>query len=492
MKKKVLLSIALITAGFLSAQAQNIITIPERLQRPNANFEYPNFEKPQSPSIKTSDSGQDWWEPDTINRFSVTDTLTPYLRDIFRYNSHGLLAEKTQQYPINNSLRNTSLYTYTYDSNNNVLTLLLQEGENNENYRLYTYTDDSIKNLQTTLVQRWENNSWVNSRLYTYIYDSNKNLQTTLEQIWGNNNSWVNDQLYTYIYDSNKNLLSQLYQYWGSNSWVNSVTYTCYYTYDSNNNLLSKESNVFLETYTYDSNNNILTYSQQIRQNNSWENYQLHTYTYDSNNNVSTLLRQFYWKNNSWSNTFIYTYTYDSNYNLLSILIERWTGNSWVNSEQHQWIYDENDNCISFVVLSWLNGNWQQLDRNNCNIYLYYNNMQSIFAWDECCKMTASYTKVSDMPTAIEPVATPEINDISIYPNPTTGELRIKNYELGIKNYELGIDNVEVFDIYGIKQLSIFNFQFSTQIDISHLPAGIYFVRITTEKGVITKKIVKR
>jgi len=105
--------------------------------------------------------------------------------------------------------------------------------------------------------------------------------------------------------------------------------------------------------------------------------------------------------------------------------------------------------------------------------------------WDIFIQYLSNTGKIVGNETAIEPIATPEINDISIYPNPTKGEL-------GIKNYELGIDNVEVFDIYGIKQLAIFNFQFSTQIDISHLPTGIYFVRITTEKGVVTKKIVKR
>ena len=87
--------------------------------------------------------------------------------------------------------------------------------------------------------------------------------------------------------------------------------------------------------------------------------------------------------------------------------------------------------------------------------------------------------------TGLESVIPPESDAISIYPNPTAGELRMENGEWRI-------ENVEVFDICGIKQLSIFNFQFSTQIDISHLPAGIYFVRITTEKGVVTKKVVKR
>jgi hypothetical protein len=77
-----------------------------------------------------------------------------------------------------------------------------------------------------------------------------------------------------------------------------------------------------------------------------------------------------------------------------------------------------------------------------------------------------------------------------IYPNPTTGELRIENGELRIENGELKMENVEIFDVYG---RSILHSPFSIlhSIDISGLQAGIYFVRITTEKGIITKKVVK-
>jgi hypothetical protein len=63
---------------------------------------------------------------------------------------------------------------------------------------------------------------------------------------------------------------------------------------------------------------------------------------------------------------------------------------------------------------------------------------------------------------------------LQIYPNPTMGEL-------GIRNYELGIKDVEVFDMMGksvYKQLSTFNSQLSTQINVSHLPAGVYFLRV--------------
>ncbi|MCL1932347.1 MAG: hypothetical protein FWF53_00835 [Candidatus Azobacteroides sp.] len=48
MKKIVLLSIALIAAGFFAATAQ----AQERLLRPNASFEYSKFEKSKLPAPK--------------------------------------------------------------------------------------------------------------------------------------------------------------------------------------------------------------------------------------------------------------------------------------------------------------------------------------------------------------------------------------------------------------------------------------------------------
>jgi len=74
-------------------------------------------------------------------------------------------------------------------------------------------------------------------------------------------------------------------------------------------------------------------------------------------------------------------------------------------------------------------------------------------------------------------------SSIVIYPNPTTGELRIENGELRI-------EDVEIFDIYGRKQLSTFSSQFPT-LNISHFPAGVYFLKIHTENGMVTKKIIK-
>ncbi|MCL2436286.1 MAG: T9SS type A sorting domain-containing protein, partial [Lentimicrobiaceae bacterium] len=89
--------------------------------------------------------------------------------------------------------------------------------------------------------------------------------------------------------------------------------------------------------------------------------------------------------------------------------------------------------------------------------------------------------------------------NITIYPNPTTGELEIRNYELGTAA-PLGassaklIKSVEVFDVYGRKVSSHHLIASSSNhlINISHLQAGIYFVKITTKAGDVVKKIIKQ
>ena len=75
---------------------------------------------------------------------------------------------------------------------------------------------------------------------------------------------------------------------------------------------------------------------------------------------------------------------------------------------------------------------------------------------------------------------------LRIYPNPTTGELTINNEQLII-------NNVEIFDVYGRKLSShhLITSSSNHQINISHLPAGIYFVKVTTEQGVFVEKVIK-
>ncbi|MBR6132090.1 MAG: fibronectin type III domain-containing protein [Bacteroidales bacterium] len=75
-------------------------------------------------------------------------------------------------------------------------------------------------------------------------------------------------------------------------------------------------------------------------------------------------------------------------------------------------------------------------------------------------------------------------NTVTVYPNPTTGLVQIKNGEWRM-------ENVEVYDAYG-KLLYEMNVNDHTaNLDLSGYAKGTYFVRVTTEKGVVTKRVVK-
>jgi len=90
---------------------------------------------------------------------------------------------------------------------------------------------------------------------------------------------------------------------------------------------------------------------------------------------------------------------------------------------------------------------------------------------------------------------------LSLYPNPANNEIRITNRshvsgKLSEANYELRIANVEIFDVFGRKQKSRKaekqNVGSEIVINISHLQAGVYLVKIFTDQGEIVEKIIKQ
>jgi hypothetical protein len=77
-------------------------------------------------------------------------------------------------------------------------------------------------------------------------------------------------------------------------------------------------------------------------------------------------------------------------------------------------------------------------------------------------------------------------SDILIYPNPATSLVTIDSKQAAITK-------VEVYDVLGQLQTSTqvsLAKRHTASIDLSKLSSGIYFVRITTGNGVVTKKVV--
>ena len=74
---------------------------------------------------------------------------------------------------------------------------------------------------------------------------------------------------------------------------------------------------------------------------------------------------------------------------------------------------------------------------------------------------------------------------IRVYPNPTTGLLHVTD----------ALQGIEIVDVLGrivvVGATHALPLQSAITLDISHLPAGVYFVALTTETGKTVKKIIK-
>lgn len=78
------------------------------------------------------------------------------------------------------------------------------------------------------------------------------------------------------------------------------------------------------------------------------------------------------------------------------------------------------------------------------------------------------------------------LESVSVYPNPTSNILNVVSP--GAK-----INTMEIFDLSG-RRLSNLDFSTTTQyqLDLSHLQNAVYFVKINTEIGAVTKQIIKQ
>jgi hypothetical protein len=82
---------------------------------------------------------------------------------------------------------------------------------------------------------------------------------------------------------------------------------------------------------------------------------------------------------------------------------------------------------------------------------------------------------------------TPDIsNEVSIYPNPSTGVYNIKVGSVSGNGAE-----INVLTLTGQRVFSTNSANTVTKIDLSNLAAGMYMVQIKTEEGVAVKKITK-
>ena len=111
-------------------------------------------------------------------------------------------------------------------------------------------------------------------------------------------------------------------------------------------------------------------------------------------------------------------------------------------------------------------------------LILRHENLQALY------KVSYHFYIASENITAVEEH---EAIDVKIYPNPAREEFRVSSLE-----FRVGGAVIELYDLNGRKMLQKTIPQGSSEItvDVSGLESGIYFCRITTAKGSVTKKVM--
>ena len=107
---------------------------------------------------------------------------------------------------------------------------------------------------------------------------------------------------------------------------------------------------------------------------------------------------------------------------------------------------------------------------------IYYDTLQTVYGCDSIFELNLMYrTSIVER----------QLLNIRIYPNPTSSQLTIESGQLTI-------DKIEIFDVMGRLQIAESRKQNREMIvDISHLPTGIYFLKIKTKIGIVTQKVIK-
>lgn len=100
--------------------------------------------------------------------------------------------------------------------------------------------------------------------------------------------------------------------------------------------------------------------------------------------------------------------------------------------------------------------------------------------------LTSDWTDAVSFTTLIDGIDEYTLDaSVRISPNPTTGECTILNSQCAI-------NVVNVYDVYG-KLLNTISVNDATvQIDLGQYAAGVYFIRVTTDNGAVTKRVVKK
>lgn len=305
-------------------------------------------------------------------------------------------------------------------------------------------------------------------------YDANGNVtKLSCHQLLNGNWIYANYVEYTYN-ELNQRLTRDNYNNFGG-SFEHGGTYN--YQYDENGNLVHHDMYLgtwgLFETadYTYDENNNctfLISYMEGF----SGEFEPSNKVEYSYNADGFLIEKTSYYYYSGWILSTHVVYTRDENNN---ITVEENLDQSGSVIERHEYEYDMNilfDNVAVFVN--------PEGESPNPERTVNARTKEKFWTLDDSGHLTYIcdyYYDYKEIGTGVEENI---VDDVNIYPNPVKGIMTIEASE-----YQF----LEIFDFAG-RCVASREVNGITNIDMSQMAKGIYFVKMIGENGISTKKVI--
>lgn len=351
------------------------------------------------------------------------------LRTIYEYDMALNMIRSTEQYY---AVPRPPRYSHDYIYNDGVLTSYVCHYENIEEYECtdsVLYRYDENQRLIHETIYKERLASLYLSKEIDYSYNNTSVVRTTNGLSNGLWGDWVTLEKSTQVFDEYGKLLS-----------IETETYNKPTT---------------LETYSYNESDHILNILTQILADENWTNNKLLEYTYDGYGHL-ILAEIKVWQDGMWGNADRAVYELNEAGYPIIINFEKWNGGEW---EQGTWKAD-------FFIFS-----EPYLSRQN--YFLCRKDAKRI-------EISYSATPMPNYDVYEDPI---KKDFCTLHPNPTNGRVTITG---------LNLRQAEVVNTLGQRVAAIKGEGNQLFVDISNLPAGVYFVNVTDEKGrKCVSKVVK-
>ncbi len=320
--------------------------------------------------------------------------------------------------------------------------------------------------------------SWDKSYHNEYIYDDANRIKTSIGQTFLQG-QWYNDIMLIWHYNLNGFLDSTATMDWDGFVWIPKLRVLM--INNDNGQPISQifQSNVFGVWYNY---NHVLREynTQQLEQSriyqnwsgSDWVNFDRFDYTYTTTNKLDTIT-EYEWETDHWRLDDITTHLYNTDECLVRQFEQNYINGSFFNASET--IYECNGTTPQGLANHlWLNGAWQTV---GIETFVYdedrrIRRTRSTNEGDDEWKYY--YAEISAITDFVG-----SLDDICIFPNPTTQMLYIKNLPDNAK--------VELWSAEGIPIKININ---SNALDVTNLASGIYLLQVSDNERVSVKKVI--